>query len=193
MSYYDRFDDVRTIMRTVANNRWLECSPTNPKGRTTFILLDICNIIQLKLEYDGTTLYRNIGDAKRYPLHDFDDPIHELAGRLGVKAITHIMQPDYIVLRDLEDYEVLGAGAPAGRQQGGRTYDVCSMIHCATYDLYARPATPVCIVYDYASMTMRYNPTFARSRPRQRKRRGFLGLVKWFFTPPKPGGRKYAT
>ncbi|MGY6770533.1 hypothetical protein [Komagataeibacter sp. NFXK3] len=188
MSYYDRFDDVRTIMRTVANNRWLECSPRAPQGRTTFILLDICNIIQLKLEYDGTTLYQNIGGAERYPLHAFDDPIHELAGRLGVKAITHIMQPDYIVLHELEDYEVLGAGTPA-RAQPARAYNVCSMIHCATYDLYARPPTPVCIVYDYASITLHYNPTLARSRPQRRRRRGLLGLVKWFFTPP----RKYAT
>ncbi|WEQ55577.1 hypothetical protein LV564_16155 [Komagataeibacter nataicola] len=179
-------------MRTSANNRWLECSSTDPKGRTTFILLDICNIIQLKLEYDGTALYRNIGDAGRYTLHAFDDPVHELAGRLGTKTITHIMQPDYLVLHDLEDYEVLGAGAPAGKQQG-RAYNVCSMIHCATYALYARSTTPVCIVYDYASITLRYNPTCARSRPKRRRRRGFLRLVKWFFTPPKPGGRKYAT
>lgn len=189
MSYYDRFDDVRTIMRTAANGRWLACSPTDPKGRTTFILLDICNIIQLKLEYDGTALYRNIGNAVRYLLHDFDDPIHELAERLGVKAITHIMQPDYIVLRDLEDYEILGAGAPT-RAQPGPAYTACSMIHCATYAQYARPPTPVCIVHDYASMTLRYNPTFACSRPQQRRRRGFLGLLKWFFTPPGRGGGK---
>ncbi|MBV1831524.1 hypothetical protein HNW77_11280 [Komagataeibacter sp. AV436] len=181
MSYYDRFDDVRTIMRTVANNRWLECSPANPKDRTTFILLDICNIIRLKLEYDGTTLYQNIGDAERYPLHNFDDPIHELAGTLGVKAITHIMQPDYLVLHDLEDYEVLGAGAPSCAPPD-RAYDVCSIIHCATYDLYTRPPTPVCIVYDYASITLHYNPTYARGRQAGRRRRGFLGLVKWFFT-----------
>lgn len=193
MSYYDRFDDVRTIMRTVANNRWLECSPTDRKGRTTFILLDICNIIQLKLEYDGTTLYQNIGDAERYPLHAFDGSIHELAGRLGVKAITHIMQPDYLVLHELEDYEVLGAGAPSRGRRPGRAYDVCSIIHCATYDLYAHPPTPVCIVYDYASITLRYNPTYSRSRPDRRRRRGFLGLVKWFFTPPKASGMKDAT